>query len=186
MKKSLQLTGLAVALMSATALPASADVVRYATGNYKYSNVVVTAADGRVLRVVNTSPGVDVVHKYTDTIGIYGGGETASGRRKAKARAVTKALNCNWAFYLKGKNWDAWTRDCLATGVTVTPADLAYQVFEELFRARWCVVGRQVATQHGIAGPVYLSANVGFFGDASGTEEDLYTTLGSLGSLACY
>jgi hypothetical protein len=184
MKRAFPLATLALALLAAA--PASADVVRYATGNYTWTNGAIRAADGTLLKTINTSPNVIVSHKYTDTVGIYGGGDTASGRLKAKSRAITKALNCNWAFYVKGKPSDLWAQACPISGVTVNPEYLMHVYFEDFTRARWCPVARQVAAQFGIAGPVYVSSDIGFFGDAAGTESDMKSTLGSIANFPCY
>jgi hypothetical protein len=127
---------------------------------------------------------------YVDTIGRYGGGDTASGRMKAKSRAITKAFQCSWYEFSEGKLGPHWSAACgvnpVDADIKVRPDKINFIYFEEILRDRWCATARDVALQFNISGPVYLTSDVLFFGDASGTEADTQLSLGKVNQLVCW
>lgn len=193
-KHWLTMVGMATGLLCAAS--AYASISRDADGVYVWEKTTITDANGRVLKVIGDDPTIRYTWNYVNTTGRYGGGDTASGRLTAKARAIALAAGCNAAFYTYGlfttmqAGGSYWSKYC---GVAPTNPDIrvmsnatAYFVFEDLTRAKWCSVARSAAATWNVSGPVYVSGNVRFFGDASGTEADEWRTLGSYAGVACY
>lgn len=191
---------LGLAAVSALLLGAGsseASVSRDANGKYVWQSTTITDGSGKVLRVIGNATDIQYSWRYVWATGRYGGGDNADGRMTAKKRAISKAYKCASAFYSHGLfdtipngGGSYWSLYC---GIAPTDTDIhvmdnatAYFGFESIVRAQWCATARQIAGQHGIAGPVYLSGGVRLFGDASGTEADIIESLGSYNGVACY
>jgi hypothetical protein len=191
MKKKTWLLGALGALML-TAGSASASISRESNGSFEFKSAVFRAEDGTFLGSIDNT----LSTPYVSAIGRYGGGDTASGRLTAKARANQKTYNCMvslYAFGLLGNGGTPWNTYCGRSGYsTVIDPDItlisnwwAYYTIQDVASHGYCDRARQLAQQFGKVGPVTVTGSVAAFSDASGTEADSRTNLGTHVTL-CY
>jgi hypothetical protein len=190
--KNRWLAGALGAMTMLAAGGAAADISRTAEGSFLFENARFIAEDGTFLG----STTVPIGFYYVTAIGRYGGGDTASGRRTAKARAAQKTRDCMIALYgfgLLGNGGIEWNAKCGRRDyVTVTDPDItlrsnwwAFYTIADVAGKLYCDRARQLAQQFGKTGPVTVSGDVEAFSDNAGTEVDWYDVLGSYVNL-CY
>lgn len=178
------------------AATAYASISREGRGLYVWQQTTIKDSNGNVLRVIGDDPNIRYEWNYVDTIGRYGGGDTASGRLLAKSRAIYKAVDCTIAFHTYGlfntmsTGGSYWSKYCGVAprdpDVRVMAEATAYFSIDDLTRTKWCGVARSAAASRGVSGTVYLSGNIKVLGDASGTEADEWHNLGSYAGVPCY
>jgi hypothetical protein len=190
--KKIWLAGVLGALAMTTAGGASAAISRTSDGKFVVKNTNFHAQDGTFLGSVSTP----LSFRYVTAIGRYGGGDTAAGRRTAKARATQKTYNCTAAFFafgLLGNNGEPWNRNCGRSGysqiidpdITLISDWWAYYTIDQVSGFLVCDRARQLAQQFSKTGPVTATGAVDSFNDAAGTEEDWTVGLGTHVTL-CY
>ncbi len=185
--------GIGLALFAAGS-SAAASVTRSATGRYVFTSTTIRGASGQVLRQIAPDPMLRYTFPYVTAIGRYGGRYSASGRKKAKSRAVTKVLECTSAMFAWGLLSSGWRENCgRAEYSTVTDPDMtliddwyAYYYFENIAQQYWCPSAVQVAQQAGETGPVTITGDVSLWGDAAGTESDRLMEVGSYTAICYY
>jgi hypothetical protein len=174
------------AMMMLGAGGASAAISRTAEGFLLFKNAQFIAEDGTFLGSVT----VPYAFSYLTAIGRYGGGDTASGRLTAKARAAQKTADCMTSFYgfgLTGNGGIPWNKYCGRQDyVTIIDPDItlrsnwwAYYTIADVSSYLYCDRARQLAQQFSKFGPVTVSGTVEGFSDNAGTEMDRYKALGS-------
>jgi hypothetical protein len=172
----------ALLLSSLAVSPAAhAGATRYATGSYRFYNVVIETTDGRWRQTVSNS--FSFVTDYVSTEGHHGSSIDSTARIGAKNRAVSAAMKCLGSFYLSGAGSDSWKKNCSATAVgsaSILAILDASVNFQQLARTRFCATASSLATAAGQTGSLMFSANVRAFGDSEGTEADTASELGTI------